>query len=1419
LVGYRASASGAITGISSNTAYTTFSTGDVSGRDYVGGLIGYDAVTTNASDSIVNVYSTGDVLGRNNVGGLIGYSQGYSTSYLKNIKNVYSQGNVQGSGNYIGGLAGNIAYGNVTSSNHTGGNVSGTNNVGGLVGQVSNGSITSSYHTDGDVSGTNRIGGLVGYTTGTISASYSVSDVAGQDTVGGLAGYSSNSITDSYSSNPVNARNMVGGLAGYSSGNVTRSYSVGNVTGIYEVGGLVGARGSGTIESSYSQSNVKGDDNVGGLVGSSRGTIQNSYASGNVVGDTENSTAGNDNLGGLVGYAYGGSILKSYAVGNVTGTTKVGGLVGRTDAVTITRAYSRGNVTATVYGDAGSVYAGGLVGGTDGNCTFTEAYSTGSVSANTYVGGLVGYPNLTGGALSLNKCSFDKTTSGRTQGVGDGSITLSGNTTAEMKSAATFPDWDWVSTWGIEEGVSYPCFQYTITYTLDGGTVLSANPTNYTAETETITLNNPTKPGYTFAGWTEANGTTPQITVTIAQGTTGNKAYTANWTFDHYIVTFDANGGTVNPTTGATDADGTLNVLPTPTKKGYTFDGWNMTTSSTSGTRNLTVAMRDSYGDAWQGAALRVSVNGNYLTSNATISSGSSNTYTFNVNNGDVVAFYWVKGSYDSECAFAVYYTDAPPSPSFNPESGATNSTSILLRRQYQSLNNVSNGTLLGSFTASGNVVTTTSTVTTSTVFSANTTIYAQWTLNIYTVTFNANGGAALVPPSGATGEGGKLASLPTPTQTGYAFDGWFTALTGGTEVTASKVYSENTTIYARWSPIYTVTFNANGGSVSPTSAETGAGRKLASLPTPTKSGESFIGWFTSLTGSTQVTTNTPFSANTTVYAQWAPAYTVTFDANGGTVSTKSAKTGAGGKLASLPTPTQTGYTFEGWFTSDGDEVTLSTVFDDDATVYAEWTVKVYTIVFNANGGTVTPASGKTGDYWTLDDLPEPERSGNYTFSGWYTSSTGGTEVTTSTEFKANATIYARWTLITYTVTFDAGGGTVSSESGTTGATGRLSSLPTPTRAGYKFDGWFTPDGERVTTSTEFEADAAISAQWTVNTYTVTFNANGGTVTPTSARTGDGLTIEYLPEPSRTGSYVFNGWFTSATGGEQVTEYREYTANTTIYAQWSLICTVTFNANGGTVATESGTTGAGGRLASLPVPTKSGEAFNGWYTAAAGGTQVTTSTAFSSNTTVYAQWVPVYTVTFNANGGTVTSASGVTGAGRKLASLPTPTRDGYTFNGWYTAAAGGTEVTTSTVFEANAVIYARWTYTSAAASPDRVIPGSGDGQAVVAPVGVVAGGFTVGPNPVAKASGSVAFFWQGGAIASGTLYVYDVSGNLVRKVAVADSGISRNRRVIGEWDLADAKGAAVAEGVYLVKGALTGKDGGRIRVSSLVGVR
>ena len=285
-----------------------------------------------------------------------------------------------------------------------------------------------------------------------------------------------------------------------------------------------------------------------------------------------------------------------------------------------------------------------------------------------------------------------------------------------------------------------------------------------------------------------------------------------------------------------------------------------------------------------------------------------------------------------------------------------------------------------------------------------------------------------------------------------------------------------------------------------------------------------------------------------------------------------------------------------------------------------------------------------------------------------------------------------------YAITFDANGGSVSPSSAQT-KNGKLESLPAPTYDGYDFLGWYTQKdgGEKVTTDTVFTKNSIIYAHWqeqTAQEYTVTFNANGGSVNPSSATTKDGK-LESLPTPTYDG-YDFLGWYTQKDGGEKVTTDTFFTENSTIYAHWQKQAaqeyTVTFDANGGSVNPSSATT-KDGKLESLPTPTRGGYDFLGWYTEKDGGEKVITDTVFTKDTTIYAHWqkqaAQEYTVTFDANGGSVTPSGSSTKDG-KLESLPTPTRGGYDFLGWYTQKDGGDKVTTNTVFTKNSTIYAHW---------------------------------------------------------------------------------------------------------------------------------
>ena len=188
----------------------------------------------------------------------------------------------------------------------------------------------------------------------------------------------------------------------------------------------------------------------------------------------------------------------------------------------------------------------------------------------------------------------------------------------------------------------------------------------------------------------------------------------------------------------------------------------------------------------------------------------------------------------------------------------------------------------------------------------------------------------------------------------------------------------------------YAITFDANGGSVNPDSATTTDG-KLESLPTPTRGGYTFLGWYTEKDGGEKVTTDTVFTENSTIYAHWqkqaAQAYTVTFDANGGTINSGVITSYTYGVGATLPTDvTREGYTFAGWYASadfSGDTVTAISAEDTgNKTYWAKWTANAYGITVTNDGNGEASADKTTaaeGETVTLTATP----NSGYHFERW----------------------------------------------------------------------------------------------------------------------------------------------------------------------------------------------------------------------------------------------------------------------------------------------------------------------------------------------------------------------------------------------------------------------------------------------------
>lgn len=568
---------------------------------------------------------------------------------------------------------------------------------------------------------------------------------------------------------------------------------------------------------------------------------------------------------------------------------------------------------------------------------------------------------------------------------------------------------------------------------------------------------------------------------------------------------------------------------------------------------------------------------------------------------------------------------------------------------------------------------------------------------------------------------------------TGYNFVGWYEGSNlVSSSLQVSITMNANRTLVARYQiktyAVNAVSEDTNKGTVSPAGQTIEHGKNATVVATP-KTAYNFAGWYN---GTTKVSSNASYTFAVTANISLTAKFTIkiftttTANSTGGTASVNKSSVEYGGSAIWTATPS-TGYNFSKW--SNGSTANPLTVSNITANTHITpvFVLKSYTVTWNANGGTVSPASTTKTHGSTLGTLPTPTRAStaeySYTFAGWFTAASGGTQISTTTTVTKDVTYYAHWTATkrSYTATFNGNGGSTPSPSSITKEYNvALGTLPTCSRTGYTFLGWYTASsgGTKISTTTVVTKDITYYAQWSINSYTLTFNPNGGTVTPTSKNLEYNSAYGTLPTPTKASdaqyTYTFAGWYTAATGGTQVTAATKMTAkDTTIYAHWTSNTrsyTVSYQTTYGTLNRTSQSVAYNSKgSCTLTMPDNTAEftyTFVGWYTAANGGgtkvgSELTLETPAIKGTVTYYAYVTrstkSYTHTFNANGGGTVSPATITKAyNTALGTLPTVSRTGYTFVGWFdtSAANGGTQATTATKVTGTKTWYARWSINS-----------------------------------------------------------------------------------------------------------------------------
>ena len=648
---------------------------------------------------------------------------------------------------------------------------------------------------------------------------------------------------------------------------------------------------------------------------------------------------------------------------------------------------------------------------------------------------------------------------------------------------------------------------YTITYNLDGGTVATSNPTSYNSSTATFTLNNPTKEGYTFKGWsgTELTGD-ENTTVTITQGSTGNRTYTANYTGNTYYIRFNANGGT-GSMNNQTMTYGTAATLTKNSfqKTDYVFTEWNTEPDGTgtsyvdeASVNNLTTtsgAYVDLYAQWEDGRYVAQIDNQKYETLKAAVdavtSQGGQKTIRL-LQNISINAAVKVVAGKD-------IILDLQHHTITN-----TATTSISCFENFGNLE-IKNGTLQSGATAS--VVNNNSTghmKLDNITISATGTRQAAYNLGgILEIGENSHLSAVTTeratvhnakPENGNAGtliiSGGTILS---PNATAKAAvenaETGTIIVTGGTIISSNDNGIENNgtlIIGTDDGEVYTDSPVIQGYIYGVTTADTNTLEFYDGIVkggTSAFNNENYIDTIDSHSTLDHSTETIGTDTYNTAFLD-APAK-VSFDAGDGTAEFAYKYVDPGDQVGTLPTGTKALHTLDGWFTEPqgGTQITTSTVINNHITYYAHWTKTQALVKFEAQGG--TPAEQE----WTvtigaqLGSLPTATKLDS-TLLGWFTAPDNtGTQISASTQITDDITFYAHWDIATVKVTFDANQGTVSEAERNVIPGDPLATLPVPTRPNYQFAGWYTDptNGTRVREGDSVSVDTPLYAHWITN--------------------------------------------------------------------------------------------------------------------------------------------------------------------------------------------------------------------------------------------------------------------------------------------------------------------------------------------------
>ena len=826
--------------------------------------------------------------------------------------------------------------------------------------------------------------------------------------------------------------------------------------------------------------------------------------------------------------------------------------------------------------------------------------------------------------------------------------------------------------------------EYTITYyNIDDST--NSNPTNYNVESETFTLVNPSKTGYTFAGWYSDADLSVVADTTIETNSIGNLAFYAKWTPTVYNVTYvlyDGTNAETNPASYTIEDEITLYAA---TKDGYSFGGWFTDSAFKNGIKKIASGS----------------------TGNMTLYAKwyYIGTVTFETNGGSTIEP--ITQEYGTVLV-------APEDP---------------VRDHYTFAGWYSDEALQNEYVFS-------------TMPDIDFTLYAKWKAVEYNITYVLNGGENGLNPDVYTVE--SAFDFAPATKTGYTFVAWYTA----PDFTSAPVSSiaagtfGDMTLYANYSiNSYTISFDSAGGSaVAPVTQEYDTA--VSAPANPSRNGYGFNGWLTE-EGEAFVFDKIP-AYDVALTADWEPIrYTITYNLNGGVnASANLAYYTIEDKTVTFAAPTRRGYAFIGWFT-DGDyteEITeIPTGSYGEVEIYAKWEIIIYEITYVGVDGLDNP---NPSEYTVEDDITFADifRLG-YTYHGLYAESEFQTVVTGIPQGTiGDVTVYAKYTVNTYnvwldgkneadyTVSFDLGGGEGDITAQHIVGDIALEYPAIPQRSGYLFGGWYQTEdctGNAYDFTSSVRSDITLYAKW------IEISNTAITIGDSVSVSIEGTTLHYYDfvplvsgdiSVTTTGTvdtfgYLYDGDGTLLRSNDDgsdgtnflikynVTAGEKYTIAFRGYGKASSGESVLYLSGNNTVAAGGTAAESGimreitfGTSFTLPVPeAREGYVFRGW--ADADGTMYTDAEGNSirvfdkgEETVLVSMWeVDGFDITFVTNGGTAVETVTIPRGGRVDINSFVTTRSGYSFLGWYLSASDSEPYNATVMPDYDFTLYAKWT--------------------------------------------------------------------------------------------------------------------------------